>query len=52
MRVQKLSGEPITFATMFVRMLFLAVDVGITPLIGWITIAAGATDLNRVASCE
>ena len=42
MRVEKLSGEPITFWTMFVRMLFLAVDVGITPLIGWITIAASA----------
>ena len=42
MRVEKLSGEPITFWTMFLRMLFLAVDVGITPLIGWITIAASA----------
>ena len=42
LRVEKLSGEPITFWTMFLRMLFLAIDVGITPLVGWITIAAGA----------
>jgi hypothetical protein len=42
MQVEKLSSEPITFWTMFVRMLFLAVDVGITPLIGWTTIAASA----------
>ena len=42
LRVEKLSGEPITFGTMFLRMLFLAVDVGITPLIGWITIASSA----------
>jgi len=42
LRVEKLSGEPITFATMFVRMLLLTVDVGISPLIGWITIAFGA----------
>jgi uncharacterized RDD family membrane protein YckC len=43
LRVEKLSGEPMTFWTLFVRMLFLAVDVGITPLIGWITIAASAS---------
>ena len=42
LRVEKLSGEPITFGTMFLRMLFLAIDVGITPLVGWITIAASA----------
>ena len=42
LRVEKSSGEPITFGTMFVRMLLLAVDVGITPLVGWITIAASA----------
>ena len=42
LRVEKASGEPITFATMFVRMLFLAVDVGFTPLVGWITIAASS----------
>ncbi len=42
LRVEKLSGEPVTFGTMFVRMLFLAIDVGITPLIGWIAIVAGA----------
>ena len=42
LRVEKSSGEPITFGTMFVRMLFLAVDVGLTPLVGWITIAASA----------
>ena len=40
LRVEKCSGEPITFGAMFVRMLLLAVDVGITPLVGWITIAA------------
>lgn len=37
-RVEKLSGEPVTFWTMFVRMLCLAIDVGITPLVGWLTI--------------
>ena len=42
LRVEKLSGEPVTFGTMFVRMLFLAIDVGITPLIGWIAIVASA----------
>lgn len=42
LRVERLSGEPLTFGTMFLRMLFLAVDVGITPLIGWIAIAASA----------
>jgi uncharacterized RDD family membrane protein YckC len=42
LRVEELSGEPITFGTMFVRMLFLVVDVGMTPLVGWITIAASA----------
>ena len=38
LRVEQLSGEPVTFGTMFVRALCLAIDVGITPLVGWLTI--------------
>lgn len=44
LRIEKQSGEPLTFGTLLVRMLFLAIDAGLTPLIGWITIATSASN--------